>query len=628
MPRFSTSLAALTLLTLSLSACTSAAAPEVPYSGTRIHDIQGSTPSGDAASPKVGESVSIEAVVVGVFPGLSGYAVQETDSMADQDPTTSEGLFVYCGSADACGAVKVGDRVKVSGTIKEFSKGTQLDTVTAETVVASGLTLPSAVTVTLPQEGNWERYEGMRLNFPQTLTVTDNYSYGRYGQLGLSLGGRLFYPTNGNEASTQAANDARRIVIDDGVSAQNPASLPYLSAQQTRRTGDTVAGVSGVWVRNAGGYMLEPVAAPVFTAKPRPDAPQAVGGTLRVAGANVLNYFTDLNPDYSSTGPRGANSAGEFARQQAKIVAALKGLNADVLTLMEVENNADTALEALVAALNQELGAGTYAAVKTGTVGSDAIRVAIIYKPASVTPQGAAQIDTDAVYSRPPVAQTFQDKQGGVLTVVANHFKSKGSCGATDPDLGQGCWNVVRSQQSAALLNFVTRLKAVSGDPDVLLMGDFNAYGDEDPIKVLTAGGFESLNKRVPAAERYSYQFGGQFGYLDHALASSSLSAQVTGITEWHINSDEPTVADYNYEFENVPGCVAQFAQRQQLRRSGPLRPRPLPRFGPRPGAGGAQPHQISAVLWRRSCTLGAPMFLAAALLTAPTLAGPVRLPP
>ena len=225
-----------------------------------------------------------------------------------------------------------------------------------------------------------------------------------------------------------------------------------------------------------------------------------MGGTLRVAGANVLNYFTDLNPSYSSTGPRGANSAAELERQQAKIVASLKGLNADIVTLMEVENNGDAALEALVAALNKALGAGTYAAVKTGKVGDDAIHVAIIYKPASVTPVGPVQIDTDAVYSRPPVAQTFKDNSGGVLTVVANHFKSKGSCDNTDPDTGQGCWNKLRVQQAGALLTFVGKLKTHSGDPDVLVMGDLNAYGDEDPIGALIAGGFESLNKRIPAA--------------------------------------------------------------------------------------------------------------------------------
>lgn len=556
------SLAALALLTLGLGACAELVTPELPYGGTRIHDIQGATPDADVASPKVGEQVSIESIVVGVFPGLSGYAVQDADSVADTDLNTSEGLFVFCGSTAStttttCGQVKIGDRVKVSGTVKEFAKGTQLDDVTAQTVVASNQPLPKAVTVTLPYSGGWEKYEGMRLSFPQTLTVTDNYGYGRFGQLGLSAGGRLFNPTNGNDTSTQASNDQRKIVIDDGVSAQNPAALPYLGAQNTRRTGDTVAGVSGVWIQNAGGYQLEPVEAPVFTAaNPRPDAPAAVGGTLKVAGANVLNYFTDLNPDYSSSGPRGANSAGEFERQQAKIVASLKGLNADIVTLMEVENNGDTALSSLVGALNKEVGAGTYDYVKTGTVGTDAIHVAIIYKPASVTPQGAVQIDTDPVYSRPPVAQTFKDAQGGVLTVIANHFKSKGSCDKSDPDLGQGCWNKLRVQQAGALLAFVDRLKTLSGDPDVLVMGDLNAYGNEDPIQALIRGNFESLNKRIPAADRYSYQFGGQFGYLDHALASSSLSAQVTGITEWHINSDEPTVADYNFEFKNTPGCV------------------------------------------------------------------------
>ena len=561
MPTNPFSIAALTLLTLGLGACAELVTPELPYGGTRIHDIQGATPGADAASPKAGEAVSIESIVVGVFPGLSGYAVQDADSVADTDPNTSEGLFVYCGSVTSCGQVKIGDRVQVSGTVKEFSKGTQLDTVTAQTVVASNQPLPKAVTVTLPYTGGWEKYEGMRLSFPQTLTVTDNYSYGRYGQLGLSAGGRLFNPTNGNDGSTQASNDQREIVIDDGVSAQNPAALPYLGAdkngQQTRRTGDTLAGVSGVWVQNAGGYQLEPVEMPVFTAaNPRPDGPAAVGGTLRVAGANVLNYFTDLNPDYSSTGPRGANSAGEFERQQAKIVASLKGLNADIVTLMEVENNGDTALTALVAALNKEVGAGTYDLVKTGTVGDDAIHVAIIYKPARVTPQGAVQIDTNPIYSRPPVAQTFKDTQGGVLTVIANHFKSKGSCDKSDPDLGQGCWNLLRVQQAGALLAFVDKLKTTSNDPDVLVMGDLNAYGNEDPIQALVRGNFESLNKRIPAAERYSYQFSGEFGYLDHALASTSLSAQVTGITEWHINSDEPTVADYNFEFKSVPGCV------------------------------------------------------------------------
>ncbi len=117
----------LLLLSLGLSGCTGQAATEPSYTGTRIHDLQGATPAGDLASPNVGEAISIDAVVTGVFPGLGGYYVQDADSVADQDPTTSEGLFVYCGQVSGCGAVKVGDRVQVSGTVKEFAKGTQLE---------------------------------------------------------------------------------------------------------------------------------------------------------------------------------------------------------------------------------------------------------------------------------------------------------------------------------------------------------------------------------------------------------------------------------------------------------------------------------------------------------------------
>ncbi|MFC6618247.1 endonuclease/exonuclease/phosphatase family protein [Deinococcus radiophilus] len=122
-------------------------------------------------------------------------------------------------------------------------------------------------------------------------------------------------------------------------------------------------------------------------------------------------------------------------------------------------------------------------------------------------------------------------------------------------DAGQGCWNGLRVGQAQALLAFTDRLEAATGDSDVLLMGDFNAYSEEDPIRTLEAAGYVNGSDRLPAEDRYSYQFGGQFGSLDHALASGSLNAQLSGVTEWHINSDEPTLADYNVEYKANPEC-------------------------------------------------------------------------
>ncbi len=512
--------------------------------------VQGSTPAGDIAGPSGAQTVA--GVVTAVTPGLSGFFVQDQGINADKDGNTSDGIFVYC--ANSCPVLNVGDLVKVSGTAAEYKGATQL---TAPTITkqGSGFGLPEAVSLQLPLDSTQlERYEGMRVTFPDTLTVTNNYTYGRYGQLGLSNAGRMFVPTNGNAGTVSQST----ITLDDAQGGQNPLDLPYLSSQNTRRTGDTVTGLSGVWHTVANLPMLEPTGTVNFTdANPRPDQPKDVGGSLRVGGANVLNYFTDLNSNYGGT-YRGANTAAELSRQRTKMANTLVGLNADVLTLMEVENNNDTALNDIVAALNEKAGSGTYAAITTGKVGTDAIKVAIVYKPAKVTPIGAPMIDTNSVYSRPPVAQTFQDKAtNGVFSVVANHLKSKGSCPTSgDTDQGQGCWNQLRVQQAQQLLNFVSSIQQTSGDQDVLLLGDFNAYGAEDPIKALQSGGFESLNLRIPAEDRYSYQYSGLFGYLDHALASANLSNQVTGITEWHVNSDEPTIADYNTEYKSIPECV------------------------------------------------------------------------
>ena len=51
-------------------------------------------------------------------------------------------------------------------------------------------------------------------------------------------------------------------------------------------------------------------------------------------------------------------------------------------------------------------------------------------------------------------------------------------------------------------------------------------------------------------AYAYSYTFDGQAGYLDYALASASLVGQVQGAADWHINSDEPDVVDYDMTFK------------------------------------------------------------------------------
>ncbi len=508
-----------------------------------------------ASSPLVGQVVTTEGVVVGDYQEpnqLQGFFLQ--DLTGDGDPETSDGLFVYTPSGFP---VNAGDYVRVTGKVREYASPgdtwgtlTELEEVRSVLVCATGVAVgPTPVTLPLASTGDLERYEGMLVSFPQTLTVSEVYNLGRFGEISLSAGGRLFHPNNGNAlGDTAMGNPLRRILLDDGSNVQNPRPIPYLSAADTsgtRRVGDSVVGLTGVLSYGFSSYRVEPVGTVNFIpSNPRPEAPEDVGGSLRVASYNVLNYFTTL-------GARGASNQAELERQRAKLVAALRALDADIVGLIEIQNNGDAALEDLVRALNTALGSDAYTALATGSLGTDQIKVALIYKPARVRPEGAFRIDDDPIYSRPPLAQTFRDRAtGGRFSVVVNHFKSKGCEGASgaETDTGQGCWNALRVRQAQRLLTFINDLRAT--DPDVLVVGDLNAYAEEDPLKVLTGAGLENLILHISAAKRYSYVFNGESGNLDHALATSSLSSQVTGITEWHINADEPRVLDYNTEFK------------------------------------------------------------------------------
>ncbi|MEB3355309.1 MAG: ExeM/NucH family extracellular endonuclease [Synechococcales bacterium] len=610
---------------------------------TLISAVQGS----GSASPLVGQTITIEAVVTGDFQDgaagidgdFNGFFLQEEDIDSDGDALTSEGIFVFEGTNNVITNVQAGDQVRVTGVVSEFFGETQITATSVEVISGGNSGLVTPATVTFPVAStrtnsngaliaDLEAYEGMLVTIPQELTVADLFTLGRFGEVGLYADGRLETYTQNNAPSVagfQAYQDLavrNTVILDDGSTLQNPATIPFevasapgdvvgqLDANDQLRTGDTITNLTGVvrFSRGSGGsgdeiYRINPTETPLFeNTNPRPTEAPNVGGDIKVASFNLLNFFTTLvnegglNSGPGNLDPRGANNATEFDRQLQKLLAALTEIEADIFGLIELENefgdqngDGEFAIGFLVDALNSAIPGANYQFVDPGQGfidTGDAISVGLIYNANTVNIASGTNIAilTDALLpglgvdpgvpvfdgegtSRAPLAVTFEEVATGEdFTVVVNHFKSKGSpgtAGAADEDQGDGAGaaNQTRLNAAIALDAWLDTDPTGSGDEDFLIIGDLNAYAMEDPIQYLLNQGYEDQVKRFLETGDFEYSFGfpldlgtspqvQAFGALDYALATGSLAAQITGAAEWHINADEASVFDYNTEFK------------------------------------------------------------------------------
>jgi predicted extracellular nuclease len=573
-------------LAASLALCAAPAIAALPVSADcggaamAIADIR--HPGG--RSPLAGRTTSIEAIVTAAFGGaggFSGFFVQQADAQRRHRPGVPEGMFVYAPNA----RVRPGELVHVTGRIEHKYGRTQLALSGHAAVCARGQTVtPASLLLPVDDEAVFAAHEGMRVRFPQTLTVSDTHELGRYGSIVLSHG-RLYVPTHvvpPAKAAAQASVNARnRIVLDDGSSRVDPATARYpppaLSAANTLRAGYTVRGVDGVLEKRYGTWRLQPVpaSAPVFDAAPNPrtDAPpRHPQADVRVVSFNVFNYF---NGDGSGGGfddraNRGAKTPAAFARQEAKIVAALQALRADVIGLMEIANNGYGHASA-VQRLAARLGAG-WRAVDPGIarLGGDAIAVALLYDSRTIEPVGRASTVALDGRNRPPLAQTFRRLDGTrAFTVAVNHLKSKNCPRAAGPDLdqsdGQGCWNATRTRAAERIAAWLATSPTGAAADGVLLIGDLNSYAHEDPLRALASRGYTNLVARFAGHAGYSYVFRGEAGNLDHALATSPLAARVKAVQTWHINADEPVALQSVPDYKTPAHQAAYYA-------SGPYR--------------------------------------------------------
>lgn len=561
----------------------------------------------------LGQTVKVQAVVVGDFQDgglgsngdLNGFFLQEETTDEDGNPLTSEGIFVFDGFSPAVD-VALFSLVEVVGEVSEFNGNTQISA-TSVTVVDAGdyfgqISVPDVI---LPLD-TLEPFENMLVKFPESLFITEAFNFDRFGEVRLSQGSRLFQYTQTHPPDTagfQAYLEeiaGRTITLDDGSTAQNPNPLTFLGEpfnnMNAFRMGDTVTNLEGVVQYSFGTYRVHPVgdATTLQKENPRPTQPPAVGGSLKLASLNVLNFFTTIdesgNPGSgpNNLDPRGADNIEEFNRQTQKLLTTLLEMNADILGLVELENefiadqNGDRlfSIGFLVTELNSVFGGSrVYTAVDPGRSfvdTGDAISVGFIYDTLTVGHNtDETSILDDSVLSslglsgqifdgvstnRASLAATFEDlSSGGCITIANNHFKSKGSVfpdgNNADAGDGQGNNNAIRLQASIAVKTWLDTYPTSNTCENIAIIGDLNSYAMEDPIAYLEEEMYTNLEVAFadPSAEIYSFVFDGQFGTLDYILANEPLLSQVTGAAVWHVNSDEADALDYNLDFGRDP---------------------------------------------------------------------------
>ncbi len=580
-----------------------------------IADIQGT----GEASPLAGRTVTTEGVVTAAYRtgGFTGFVLQTAGTGGAIDPaahTASDAIFVY-GDAAVAASVAIGDHVAVTGAVSEYNGLTELTpAATTDVVVLPAVAAPvEPATVALPASAAArETFENMLLAPQGDFTVSDVYDTNSFASIGLASGTTpLLTPTEVARPGTPeydaavADNAARAVTLDDGASvnflstANKSIPLPYLSTTAPVRVGAPVTFTAPVILdyRNelwnfqpTEQLTLENASTvqPATFANTREQSPKDVGGDIQIASFNVLNYFTTTAADWVAAGgsctyytdrdgnrvtardcgdgPRGAAEDDDLARQQAKIVAAINELGAEVVSLEEIENSLiagddrDAAVETLVTALNAALGSEQWAYVPSPShvpADEDVIRTAFIYKKAAVETLGDSVILDDPAFgnARRPLAQAFVPAGGDAadaVIAIVNHFKSKGSGEGADADMGdgQGASNASRVAQAEALVDFAEAMKTDIGTDAVFLMGDFNSYTQEDPMQVLYGAGYVDI---APEGE-YTYSFDGAVGSLDHILASTAGEQLVTGSDIWNINSVESIALEYsrhNYNATN-----------------------------------------------------------------------------
>lgn len=397
--------------------------------------------------------------------------------------------------------------------------------------------------ISVPDPATWKNdalsacNTGDTVRFSVPLIVNRNYGYSGFTGLTMSVR-RIFSPTNQAIPKTPEYNEQVSLNSKAAFSVtgcgyhRNGERLLNFTGVVTGRL--QVSYISGKWAGNNTRTALE---------HNPPSVDMNGTHNVLVCGANLEYYLVEnLGTGY------GPDSYYEHQKQRAKVSKALAEIHADIYGLVEVEQGQE-ALAEIAADLTANTGSHYDYVDDQGSSQGSYTKSGYVYNSDRVQPEGILTRNNTGVKNRKMVQGFILLENNERFIYSINHFKAKSGNGTgrdADQGDGQGIFNYSRTQEALSLVQNMASYQSFYGDNDVLIMGDLNAYAKEDPIRTFTDAGMYDLHRYFHADSGYSYVYGEQAGYLDHAIANNALIKQVTGMAAWHVNSDESDYYTYD----------------------------------------------------------------------------------
>lgn len=477
-------------------------------------------------SPYVGQILTTQGFVTGVFPSLGGFFIQ-TDS-PDTDQSTSDGLFVLSplkSEDELITPVKIGDIVRITGKVREPGQQTTLEIRGAPDVeiLPSGVQSPDPVLLDPPPgeaeaRSYYERLEGMIVSVPGPAVAVSPIS--KYGETVVVLS------SHGINRLFQGQDNGILIMLDDGSSTTYTAGeeLPYIV-----NSGDTLTAITGPLAYSYAMYKIEPVAPPTVNHRliTLPTLLPSSSETFSVMTWNVENLF-DSRPPNPADPP--LPTPRQYRLHLDKVAATIDAAGAPtIVALQEVEN-----IEVLQSLASHDwlleygyepflLEGGDSRGIDVGYLVRTERAKIVDYKQ-SDSPGG--------VFSRPPLllqVEVIGPSGSHTVYLLNNHFTSmSGGELATEPR---------RTEQAEWNAGLVAQL-AAGEEQNIIVLGDLNSYFISPPIQALRQAGLQHVLDTLPAEERYTYIYQGESQVLDHILVSQALFEAIQNVTILHVNAD------------------------------------------------------------------------------------------